>query len=242
MLGEELEHERSTYVPSEIIAAGPPAPFELIESDGDCEITLVRTYGDDEEISITFNAAEVRAPFRTTHPTNFHPPRTRRRSHHHHPTKYPNLTKYPVQQPRQRRQDPYDEDDFSVTTEDSSVEIEDDEEAALHFIVNVSKGDGGEMLEFSCATDGETVEVRNVRYESLSDAEEDDADLLAATYPGPNYDELDETVQEEFHRYLEARGVDHVLANYVAELHVHKEQTLYVDWISKVQGFVGAKE
>ena len=74
------------------------------------------------------------------------------------------------------------------------------------------------------------------------DAEEDDADLLAATYPGPNYDELDETVQEEFHRYLEARGVDHVLANYVAELHVHKEQTLYVDWISKVQGFVGAKE
>ena len=70
VLGEELEHERSTYVPSEIIAAGPPAPFELIESDGDCEITLVRTYGDDEEISITFNAAEVRAPFRTTHPTN----------------------------------------------------------------------------------------------------------------------------------------------------------------------------
>ena len=70
VLGEELEHERSTYVPSEIIAAGPPAPFELIESDGDCEITLVRTYGDDEEISITFNAAEVRAPVRTTHPTN----------------------------------------------------------------------------------------------------------------------------------------------------------------------------
>lgn len=98
VLGEELEHERSTYVPSEIIAAGPPAPFELIESDGDCEITLVRTYGDDEEISITFNAAEVRAPFRTTHPP-FHPPRTRRRSHHHHPTKYPNLTKYPVHNP-----------------------------------------------------------------------------------------------------------------------------------------------
>ena len=31
VLGEELEHERSTYVPSEIVAAGPPAPFELIE-------------------------------------------------------------------------------------------------------------------------------------------------------------------------------------------------------------------
>ena len=65
VLGEELEHERSTYVPSEIVAAGPPAPFELVEADGDCDITLVRTYGgpngDDEEISITFNAAEVSA-------------------------------------------------------------------------------------------------------------------------------------------------------------------------------------
>lgn len=99
VLGEELEHERSTYVPSEIIAAGPPAPFELIESDGDCEITLVRTYGDDEEISITFNAAEVRAWILPTHPP-FHPPRTRRRSHHLTPiTKYPNLTKYPVHNP-----------------------------------------------------------------------------------------------------------------------------------------------
>ena len=128
-----------------------------------------------------------------------------------------------------------------MTSEDSNVDIEDDEEAALHFIVNVSKGDGSEMLEFSCATDGETVEVRNVRYESLADAEDDDADLLSASYPGPNYDELDEAVQEEFHRYLEARGVDHVLANYIAELHVHKEQELYTDWISKVRGFVGPK-
>ena len=30
VLGEELEHERSTYVPSEIIAAGPPAPHSSV--------------------------------------------------------------------------------------------------------------------------------------------------------------------------------------------------------------------
>lgn len=76
VLGEELEHERSTYVPSEIVAAGPPAPFELIEADGDCEITLVRTYGDDEEISITFNAAEVSA--RRPNPKPSTPPRSPR--------------------------------------------------------------------------------------------------------------------------------------------------------------------
>ena len=43
VLGEELEHERTTYVPSEVVAERvPPEPFEMIETDGDCEITLVR--------------------------------------------------------------------------------------------------------------------------------------------------------------------------------------------------------
>ena len=59
----------------------------------------MRTYGDDEEISITFNAAEVRAPVRTTHPP-FHPPFSPVDVHIIIPiTKYPNLTKYPVHNP-----------------------------------------------------------------------------------------------------------------------------------------------
>ena len=58
VLGEELEHERTTYTPSDVVTKGPPEPFEIIESDGDCEVTLTRAYGDDEEIAITFNATE----------------------------------------------------------------------------------------------------------------------------------------------------------------------------------------
>ena len=156
VLGEELEHERTTYVPSEVVVKGPPEPFEIIETDGDCEITLVRAYGDDEEIAVTFNATEG--------------------------------------------------------------------------------------LEFSCATDGETVEVRNVRYESLgsfgSSDEQDDEDAYFSSYPGPNYDELDESVQEEFHKYLEARGIDATLANYIAEAHVDKEQREYTRWLENVANFV----
>ena len=67
VLGEELEHERTTYTPSEVVSRGPPQPFEIIESDGDCEVTLIRTYGEDEEIAITFNATEVR---RATRPAS----------------------------------------------------------------------------------------------------------------------------------------------------------------------------
>ena len=200
VLGEELEHERTTYVPSEVVAKGPPEPFEIIETDGDCEITLVRAYGDDEEIAVTFNATE----------------------------------------------DPYEEDEyFNDGTVDGLVSNEtdeDDEDVTIHFTVSVSRGDGHEGLEFSCATDGETVEVRNVRYESLgslgSSDDEDDEDAYFSSYPGPNYDELDESVQEEFHKYLEARGIDATLANYVAELHVDKEQREYTRWLENVADFV----
>jgi complement component 1 Q subcomponent-binding protein len=200
VLGEELEHERTTYVPSEVVAKGPPEPFEMIETDGDCEITLVRAYGDDEEIAVTFNATE----------------------------------------------DPYEEDEyFNDGTVDGLVSNEtdeDDEDVTIHFTVSVSRGDGHEGLEFSCATDGETVEVRNVRYESLgslgSSDDEDDEDAYFSSYPGPNYDELDESVQEEFHKYLEARGIDATLANYIAEVHVDKEQREYTRWLENVANFV----
>ena len=228
-----------------------PAPFRIIEADGDCEITLYRTYGDDEDIDITFNAAEVSA--RRPDPKPSTPPRSprpappvgieragnewskfepERLATDRRPTRPPSP---PI------AQDPYDEDDFSVTSEDSTVDIEDDEEAALHFIVNVSKGDGSVVARVfvrdgsnrggsqRCVTSRSPTRRTTTRTYS------------SASYPGPNYDELDEAVQEEFHRYLEARGVDHVLANYIAELHVHKEQELYTDWISKVRGFVGPK-
>ena len=200
VLGEELEHERTTYKPSEVVAKGPPEPFEMIETDGDCEITLVRAYGDDEEIAVTFNATE----------------------------------------------DPYEEDEYFASEVDGAVgeTDEEDEDVTIYFSVSVSRSDGHEGLEFSCATDGETVEVRNVRYESLGgasgdgEADEDDEDAYFSSYPGPNYDELDESVQEEFHKYLEARGIDSTLANYIAEVHVDKEQREYTRWLENVANFV----
>ena len=45
-------------------------------------------------------------------------------------------------------------------------------------------------------------------------------------------------VQEEFHKYLEARGIDATLANYIAEVHVDKEQREYTRWLENVANFV----
>lgn len=124
---------------------------------------------------------------------------------------------------------------------EGELEEDEEEDITIHFLVSVSKGDGREALEFSCATDGETVEVRNVRYESLGSDDEDDMGSYMSSYPGPNYDELDESVQEEFHKYLEARGVDSGLANYIMEVHIDKEQKEYTRWLENVGNFVRAK-
>ena len=153
-------------------------------------------------------------------------------------------------------EDPYEEDEYFVSDADGAAtnEAEDeDEDVTIHFSVSVSRGDGHEGLEFSCATDGETVEVRNVRYEAIGgggggEADEDDEDEYFSSYPGPNYDELDESVQEEFHKYLEARGIDATLANYIAEAHVDKEQREYTRWLetsptsSRIRGWRSAPE
>ena len=55
---EERAHESAAYEPSAAAASGPPEPFELHETDGDAEVTLTKTYGDDEEIAVTFVAQE----------------------------------------------------------------------------------------------------------------------------------------------------------------------------------------
>jgi len=54
--------------------------------------------------------------------------------------------------------------------------------------VSVSRTSGEESLDFECATDGETVEVRHVTYENQEGEMEPER-----RYAGPNYDDLDDT-------------------------------------------------
>ena len=52
ILTKESEHERSTYVPPEELCQGPPEPFTLTEMQGDTLMTLTRSYGSDETVSV----------------------------------------------------------------------------------------------------------------------------------------------------------------------------------------------
>jgi complement component 1 Q subcomponent-binding protein len=79
----------------------------------------------------------------------------------------------------------------------------------------------------------------DVLHVALED-ESDDAPQDGA-YAGPVFSELDEAVQDAFEAYLEQRGVDSALAEYLVELSIDKEQREYVNWLKRTAAFVAPK-
>lgn len=59
-------------------------------------------------------------------------------------------------------------------------------------------------------------------------------------YVGPQFETLDEKVQEQFYAYLEERGIAADLALFIPELAEWKEQREYCKWLENVKVFVDA--
>ncbi|KAA1474496.1 regulatory protein suaprga1 [Dentipellis sp. KUC8613] len=59
-------------------------------------------------------------------------------------------------------------------------------------------------------------------------------------YIGPQFDTLDVTVQEEFEKFLQDRGINESLAFFVPEYAEFKEQKEYVQWLDGVKKFIDA--
>ena len=58
-------------------------------------------------------------------------------------------------------------------------------------------------------------------------------------YGGPVFNELDSSVVEQFHKYLEERGFDAKLAAFVPKYLEYKESKEYRRWLDNVSQFVG---
>ncbi|EKM57654.1 uncharacterized protein PHACADRAFT_251414 [Phanerochaete carnosa HHB-10118-sp] len=57
---------------------------------------------------------------------------------------------------------------------------------------------------------------------------------------GPQFDTLDVSVQEEFEKFLQERGINDALAVFIPEYSEYKEQKEYVSWLQNVKKFVEA--
>jgi complement component 1 Q subcomponent-binding protein len=140
------------------------------------------------------------------------------------------------------QEEPYDDADFDDDFDDEEDELEDDdldlddddEGIAIDFNVIVSKVDGSAHLDFDCVTDGEIIEIRHISFESY----DEENPILGTNYSGPNFEDLEETIQDKFHDYLEERGINSDLASFIVEYHLDKEQREYTSWLEKVSKFV----
>ncbi|OJT13704.1 Mitochondrial acidic protein mam33 [Trametes pubescens] len=57
-------------------------------------------------------------------------------------------------------------------------------------------------------------------------------------YLGPQFDTLDVSLQDEFDKFLQERGINQTLAYFVPEYAEYKEQKEYVRWLKNVKDFV----
>jgi complement component 1 Q subcomponent-binding protein len=49
---------------------------------------------------------------------------------------------------------------------------------------------------------------------------------------------LDETLQKQFEKYLDERGINGELSNYLLDLLEDKEQREYIRWLKNIESFV----
>jgi complement component 1 Q subcomponent-binding protein, mitochondrial len=109
---------------------------------------------------------------------------------------------------------------------------------------SASASSGGKVMQVGCMI-GDHLRIHRVTLFPASEAPSADKvfgglDELR-TYAGPNFDELDQTLQNAFYEFLAERGVDDGLAEKLADYCGAKEQTEYTNWLGAARDFAGKK-
>ncbi|XP_034695440.1 uncharacterized protein At2g39795, mitochondrial-like [Vitis riparia] len=126
--------------------------------------------------------------------------------------------------------------DGSIPVEKSPDGIRIGQEVELHItlIVNISKGEGSDVLEFVCSAWPQSVEIVNV----LVHGKDGRPNQL---YMSPKFKDLDDELQESLYEFLETRGIDDDLAIFVHEYMKNKDKTEFIRWMGTVKSFIEQK-
>jgi len=122
-----------------------------------------------------------------------------------------------------------EEDDYPPETTDFSITVE-------------NKTQGGGLILY-CSTTPPTGEdgaephrfvIGNMRTFSSPEEKED-----PAAYNGPEFEDLDEKLQETLDEWLSSLGVDPSLIDFIDAMAVDKEQREYITWLQNLSKLVG---
>ncbi|KAI3455255.1 hypothetical protein Pfo_011918 [Paulownia fortunei] len=129
---------------------------------------------------------------------------------------------------------------IEVTMIDGSLPVKknDDtsEDVKLHItlIIDVFKGEDSDILEFVCSAWSDSIEIRNVftrGHDRIKDQ----------PYMGPKFKELDDELQDSLYDFLEARGIDDKLAEFLHLYMRNKDKNEYLRWMENVKSFIQKK-
>ncbi|KAK9280710.1 hypothetical protein L1049_014408 [Liquidambar formosana] len=107
------------------------------------------------------------------------------------------------------------------------------DDARLHIslLVDISKGEGCETLEFVCSAWPDCLEIQKV-YILRRDG------ILARPYMGPDFKALDDKLQNALCGFLKARGVNDELSVFLHQYIFNKDRTELIRWLGTVKSFV----
>ncbi|GMI80769.1 hypothetical protein like AT3G55605 [Hibiscus trionum] len=123
------------------------------------------------------------------------------------------------------------EDEQEEGEDNDEDDYEDQNKTSIPLVVTVSKKDGT-SLEFSCTATADQIAIDSLCFRSCSDPE----DELA--YEGPDFGDLDENLQKGFHKYLEVRGINPNITNFLHEYMINKDSREYLNWLKNLKKFV----
>ncbi|EXB38645.1 Uncharacterized protein L484_014460 [Morus notabilis] len=107
------------------------------------------------------------------------------------------------------------------------------EDLRLHIslLVDISKGNGSEDLEFVCSAWPDSLEVQNV-YLLRRDR------MLARPYMGPDIRKLNEDFRKAVHEFLGVRGIDDELSVFLHDYMMNKDRIELIQWLRNVKSYV----
>ena len=124
---------------------------------------------------------------------------------------------------------------------EEGAEAQDEEDIPMEstdFTITIQDKSGEKGLMYYCQTaagEGHRYMIGNVR--SFASAAERDSD---ASYNGPDFEDLDDTLQESFDEFLAEAGISDEVCDFVDATAVDKEQREYMRWLKNVDSFIQA--
>mmetsp|Transcript_61691 Transcript_61691/g.160095 ORF Transcript_61691/g.160095 Transcript_61691/m.160095 type:complete len:241 (+) Transcript_61691:85-807(+) len=123
---------------------------------------------------------------------------------------------------------------FDPTEEEEDGQSFDQE--ATDFCVTVESKSNGSGLTFYCSTQtGEDHRYVIGNLKSFATAEEKDS---VTSYNGPEFEDLDDKVQESFDEYLAEVGMNNEVCDFIDASALDKEQREYLRWLKQSKAFL----